>query len=89
MVWTVELSRTAEKALDKLDSQIARRILVLLKHRVAVLEDPPSIGEPLRGAALGTYWKYHVGDYRLICDIEDGALKILVVRLGNRREVYR
>ena len=68
---------------------MAKRILVFLKYRVAVLEDPRSIGEPLRGVTLGAYWKYRVGDYRLICDIEDDALKILVVRLGNRREVYR
>jgi len=68
---------------------MAKRILVFLIYRVAVLEDPRSIGEPLRGVTLGAYWKYRVGDYRLICDIEDDALKILVVRLGNRREVYR
>jgi mRNA-degrading endonuclease RelE of RelBE toxin-antitoxin system len=54
-----------------------------------VLDDPRSIGEALKGSRLGVYWKYRVGDYRVIANIEDGALRILVVRIGNRREVYR
>ena len=53
------------------------------------LDDPRSIGEALKGSRLGIYWKYRVGDYRVIANIEDGALRILVVRIGNRREVYR
>jgi mRNA interferase RelE/StbE len=53
------------------------------------LDDPRSIGEALKGSKLGCFWKYRVGDYRIISSIEDGALKILVVKIGNRREVYR
>jgi mRNA interferase RelE/StbE len=56
---------------------------------VAPLEDPRSIGEALKGSKLGGFWKYRVGDYRIIASIEDGALRILVVRVGNRRNVYR
>ena len=60
-----------------------------MRERVAVLDDPRSIGEALKGARLGEFWKYRVGDYRIISCIEDGALLILVVKIGNRREVYR
>ncbi len=89
MTWKVELSTLAEKNLDQLDPQIARRILAFLHARVAHLDDPRSIGEALKGSRLGEFWKYRVGDYRIIASIEDGTLKILVVRIGNRREVYR
>ena len=53
------------------------------------LDNPRSIGEALKGSHLGELWKYRVGDYRVIANIEDGALRILIVRIGNRREVYR
>lgn len=89
MAWEVELSALAQKNLDQLDPQIALRILAFLHERVAALDDPRSIGQALKGAELGAFWKYRVGDYRIISSIEDGALRILVVRVGNRREVYR
>jgi len=89
MAWKVELDSAAARDLKKLDPQIARRIVQFLNDRLAVLDDPRSIGEALKGSKLGTFWKYRVGDYRIISSIEDGALRILVVRVGNRREVYR
>jgi mRNA interferase RelE/StbE len=89
MAWKVELDRDAERDLDKLDSQIARRILKFLYERVAKLEDPRSIGEALKGSKLGEFWKYRVGDYRIISSIEDAAVRVLVVEIGNRREIYR
>ena len=89
MAWTVELDKAAERELDKLDSQVARRILAFLHERVAHLEDPRSIGEALKGSKLGDFWKYRVGDYRIIANIEDKALRIYIIRIGNRREVYR
>lgn len=89
MAWKVELSSLAQKNLDQLDPQIARRVLSFLHERVAPLDDPRSIGEALKGSRLGDFWKYRVGDYRIIASIEDHELCILVVRVGNRREVYR
>ena len=89
MAWRVEFDPAAERELGKLDQQSARRILAFLHGRVAVLDDPRSIGEALKGAKLGSFWKYRVGDYRVIANIEDQAVRILVVRVGNRREVYR
>lgn len=89
MAWKIELSSLAQKNLGQLDPQIAQRILSFLKKRVAKLEDPRSIGESLKGSRLGEFWKYRVGDYRIISRIEDGDLLILVVKIGNRSEVYR
>ena len=89
MAWKVELDPAAERELDKLDPQAARRILAFLHGRVAVLDDPRSIGQALKGSRLGEFWKYRVGDYRIISSIQDNALCILVVRIGSRREVYR
>ena len=89
MTWKIELSAHAQKNLKQLDPQITRRILAFLHSRVAELEDPRSIGEALKGSKLGEFWKYRVGDYRIISSIEDGALCVLVVRIGNRKEVYR
>ncbi len=56
---------------------------------MAALDDPRSIGETLKGSQLGGFWKYRVGDYRIIASIEDAAVQILVVRVGNGRDVYR
>lgn len=89
MAWRIEFDRAAEREMGKLDPQVAKRILLFLHERVANLDDPRSIGEALKGSRLGDFWKYRVGDYRLISSIEDNALRILVVKIGNRREVYR
>ena len=89
MAWKVELGSDADKDLNSLDPPVARRILKFLYKRVANLDDPRSIGDALKGSKLGDFWKYRVGDYRIISSIEDGNLRILVVRVGNRREVYK
>lgn len=89
MAWRIELQDGALKDLDQLDRPIVRRILSFLRERVAKLDDPRSIGEALRGSKLGEFWKYRVGDWRIVCRIEDEQVTILVVRVGNRREVYR
>jgi mRNA interferase RelE/StbE len=89
LVWDLKFDEGAKKDLAKLDKQIAKRITTFLVERVAALDDPRSIGEALKGSKLGDLWKYRVGDYRIIGNIEDGALLVLVVKIGNRREVYR
>lgn len=89
MAWRIEFEDAALKELSKLDKPVAKRILVFLRERVAVLDDPRSIGEALKGSKLGELWKYRVGDYRIIADIEDGVMRVLVLKVGNRREVYR
>jgi len=89
MAWKVEIDPAAERELDNLDRKTARRILAVLHGRVATLDDPRSIGDALKGSKLGEFWKYRIGDYRIIARIEDQAFLILVVKIGNRRDVYR
>jgi mRNA interferase RelE/StbE len=89
MAWHVELSATAAGELAKLDGQHRQRILKFLNERLAPLENPRSIGQALHGSKFGEFWKYRVGDYRLISKIEDARVLILVLRIGHRREVYR
>ena len=89
MAWKVELSGQGQRHLDALDRQVARRVLSFLFERVAQLEDPRSIGDALKGSRLGHLWRYRVGDFRVICDLKDNILTVLVVSVGNRREVYK
>lgn len=87
LAWRIELTATANKQLAKLDKVEAKRITTFLRQRLSTLDNPRSAGKALSGS-LGELWSYRVGDYRIICDIQDGALCVLVVKIGNRREVY-
>ena len=89
MKWIIEFDPSTVKELDKLDTQQAKRILRFLFDRVAHLDDPRSFGEALKGSRFNTLWKYRVGDYRIITSIEDNIARILVVKIGDRKEVYR
>lgn len=89
MAWRVELAESADRELSKHDPQQQKRILKFLHDRVAKLDNPRSIGQALQGSRLGEFWRYRVGDYRLICRIEDDRLIVLVLRVGHRREIYR
>ncbi len=88
MAWTIDYTDTAKGQLRKLDKQTARRIMDFMDERVAGLENLRSTGKALTGP-LGGLWRYRVGDYRVICDLQDAALRVLVVQVGNRREIYR
>lgn len=88
MAWAIEYAGTAKKQLRKLDRSVARRIVDFMDERIASGNDPRRLGKPLKGP-LGDLWCYRVGDFRILCDIQDGALIVLVLQIGNRREVYR
>jgi mRNA interferase RelE/StbE len=88
LAWTIDYTQTAKKQLKKLDKTAAKRILDFLEDRVAKHEDARTLGKALTGP-LGTLWRYRVGDYRVICNIQDGVAGILVLQIGHRREVYR
>jgi mRNA interferase RelE/StbE len=88
LAWTIEYSDTARKQLSKIDRQIARRIPDYMDARIADAGNPRSDGRHLKGP-LGGLWRYRIGDYRVICEIGDGRLRILVVRIAHRRDVYR
>jgi mRNA interferase RelE/StbE len=88
LAWTIEYADTAKKQLRKLDRAAARRIVDFMDERVAPSKDPRGMGKALKGP-LGDLWRYRVGDFRVICDVQDKVLTVLVLRIGNRREVYR
>ena len=89
MVWQIEFDPDALKDLRKIDKPIQIRLVGFLRTRVSTLANPRDIGEALSGQRLGSYWKYRVGDWRIICDIQDQKILVRVLRIGNRREVYR
>lgn len=86
MAWQIELTGSAEKELAQLDKPVAKRIIKFLRERVSV--DPRSSGKALKGDHSGL-WRYRVGDYRVICEIYEEKISVLVVRVGHRKEVYR
>lgn len=87
MVWTINYSDRALRALRKMDKQNARRIVDFMDLRIAVLDDPRQSGKPLKGE-LGVFWRYRVGDYRILCEIRDDELIILAATIGHRSDVY-
>ena len=89
MAWTLSYTETALKQPHKLDRTVARRLVDFMDERVARLADPRSQGKALQGPALGSLWRYRVGDYRLLCEIEGGRLIVLVVTISHRKDVYR
>ena len=89
MAWTIRYTESSSKQLKKLDKQTALRVLDYMDERVAVLADPRSLGKNLKGPKMGEYWRYRVGDIRVICNISEGQMTVLVIEIGNRREVYR
>lgn len=89
MVWKVIFDDKALKALKSLDRSIAIRIVDFIENRLAVADNTRTYGAALRGSELGDFWKYRVGDYRIIASIHDNELLVNVVKVGNRKEVYR
>ncbi len=88
MAWRIEITRTATKQITKLDQQAQKSILRFLRERLAAADNPRQWGRALQGEKRGL-WRYRVGDYRLICDIQDHKITILVLELGHRKDVYR
>lgn len=88
MAWTIEYADAARKQLRKLDRATAQRIDRYLAERVAPLDDPRALGKALSGP-LGELWRYRVGDYRVIVELRQNVLTVLVLRIGHRREVYK
>lgn len=88
MAWQIDLTATSAKQLAKLDRGEAKRITTFLRERLATIDDPRSTGKALTGP-LGGLWRYRIGDYRVICEIQDSVVRILVVEVGHRRDVYQ
>lgn len=88
MAWRVEITPAAAKELGRIDRQTARRIGDYLQDLVATCSDPRQRGQGLTAGLTGL-WRYRVGDYRVICDIQNDRLLVLVVRISHRSEAYR
>lgn len=88
MAWRIELTDEAVKQLKKIGHADARRIRDYLRERIQPLEDPRQLGKPLSGR-LGELWRYRVGSYRIVANIEDDEIRILIVRIAHRSKVYR
>jgi mRNA interferase RelE/StbE len=86
LAWQIEFTKSAQKQLSKIDRTQAKRILDYLRTRIG--DDPRSTGKVLTGA-LGEFWRYRVGDFRIICEIDDKIVRILVLEIGHRGEIYR
>ena len=87
LAWRIEVTDTAKKQLAKLDRQVQLEIVRYLREKIATEEDPRRHGAPLRRELLGR-WKYRVGAYRIICDIQDEKILVLVLMVGHRSKVY-
>lgn len=87
MAWTVEVSDVAEKQIKKLDKPIQARILDYLDDRLEACKNPRHFGEPLKANKSGL-WRYRVGDYRIMCEIKETKLIVLVLAIGHRKKVY-
>lgn len=89
MTWQIDFDKNAAKELKKLDNQVAIRILKFLKEKLLTAKDPRELGEALKGSKLGEFWKYRIGSYRIIAEIIDNKMTILVIKIGDRKEVYK
>ncbi|AHF97245.1 translation repressor RelE [Desulfurella acetivorans A63] len=89
MAWAIKFEESAKKELASLDKQTAKRIITFLKERIALSDNPRKLGKTLKGSKLGDFYRYRVGNYRIICAIEDDNLLVIVIRVAYRKEVYR
>ena len=87
MSWAYSFASTAERAFKQLDRQARSGIIRYLEERIATSDDPTRFGKPLRGELHG-YWRYRVGDYRIVCSVDRGQLLVLVVKVGHRSSIY-
>ena len=89
MAWRIEVEAGAKKDIAGLDRPVAKRVLSFLREKLGTREDPRSLGQALHGKTYGEFWKYRVGDIRIIARVEDAELLILVVRVGHRKNIYK
>jgi len=87
LIWKIEFDDAAAKELRKLDRQIQKEILHYLRKRIATKDDPRRFGKPL-SHSLVCLWRYRIRNYRIICNIEEDKLVVLIVRIAHRKDVY-
>jgi mRNA interferase RelE/StbE len=89
LAWLIEVSDVGKKQLARMGRVEAKRITTFLRTRIATLDDPRQLGGPRQGAHFAGLWRYRVGDYRILVDIRDAKVTVLVVGIGQHGEVYR
>jgi mRNA interferase RelE/StbE len=88
LAWRIEITRSATRQITKRDRTAQKSIQHFLRQRLTPVDNPRQWGRALQGEKHGL-WRYRVGDYRLICDIQDEKITILVLELGHRKDAYR
>jgi mRNA interferase RelE/StbE len=88
LTWRIEITRTAEKQITKLHRVAQKSIQRFLREKLVPAENPRQWGKPLHGEKRGL-WRYRVGDYRLICDIQDEKITVMILEIEHRKSVYR
>jgi mRNA interferase RelE/StbE len=86
--WQIEITRTATRQITKLDGEAQKSIQRFLRERLTTADNPRQWGKALHGDKR-SLWRYRVGDYRLICDIQDEKVTVLLLEVGHRKDVYR
>jgi mRNA interferase RelE/StbE len=89
VAWTIEYAQSSRKPMERLDPMVRRRIRAFLSERVVLLDDPRQLGEALQGTRFTGLWRYRVGDFRILADIRDEVVTVIVVGVGHRGNVYR
>ena len=89
MAWTIEYAQSSRKPMERLDPMVRRRIRAFLSERIAMMDDPRLLGDALQGARFAGLWRYRVGDYRILVDIRDEVVTVIVIGIGHRGDVYR
>jgi mRNA interferase RelE/StbE len=87
LAWTIEYDPRVERDFRRLDRAVQKEILDYMDARIAPAEDPSAFGKPLRNSLKGL-WRYRIQDYRVICEIQEGRLVVLVVAVGHRSKIY-
>ena len=87
MAWTIKVSETAQKQIKSLDKSTQRRLIDFLRLRISV-SNPRQTGKPLKGQKKDL-WRYRMGDYRIICDLQDKQITVLILAIGHRSKIYK
>jgi mRNA interferase RelE/StbE len=85
--WSIRFSPEFEKEWDKTDPSVQKKVIHFFDERLKTTEDPKSFAKPLSGN-MKHFWRFRIGDYRVICHLKEKEKIIYLLRIAHRREVY-
>jgi len=88
MKWKLEFSEKADKQLEKIDNSVRKIIVSWLLKNINDCDNPRKFGKALKGNFTGQ-WRYTIGDYRVLCYINDKKLVVLAITVGHRSKIYK